>query len=343
MAPAPDGRCVTLGAAAARSLALILGIGCVLALTGCDRAVRTAFALVTDPPPRLPAEREIHDLPYAVPASDGKMELGAGDRRTPDQRLVDDPKHRYDLFLPAVEPGWPVVVFVHGGGWTSGDRDLAFGDFEVYGAIGRRLAMQGIGAAVISYRLQPSVTWREQVEDVAYATAAAADEAAARGADRRRLFVSGHSAGAQLATYAAVRGDLLAAAGVDEVCGVAAISGAGYDLADERTYALGAQRAYYEERFDTGDGWQREASAMTWLDADDPPMLLLFGREEWPSLQYQNRLLADRLGTLGIRYTLRDVRGTGHRRMVVEASDPDEPVLRSLVEFVRSTPCGDAS
>ena len=84
-----------------------------------------------------------------------------------------DPKHRLNLFLPLADSvratPWPVVMFVHGGGWTEGDRDFSFGGEDFYNNVGRYLAGHGIGTAVISYRLPPTTDWRSQVADVAAA------------------------------------------------------------------------------------------------------------------------------------------------------------------------------
>ncbi len=60
-------------------------------------------------------------------------------------------KRQLDLYMPT-GTHWPVVVFVHGGAWTQGDRSLKIGGADVYGNIGRFLASHGTGAAVISYR-----------------------------------------------------------------------------------------------------------------------------------------------------------------------------------------------
>ncbi|HEU0075769.1 MAG TPA: alpha/beta hydrolase fold domain-containing protein [Dehalococcoidia bacterium] len=94
-------------------------------------------------------------------------------------------KHRLDLFLPVGE-GWPLLLFFHGGGWTAGNKAMVVAGADVYGNIGRFLASSGIGAAVVSYRLQPAVTWREQVADVAAAVAWVHDHAASYGGDPSR-------------------------------------------------------------------------------------------------------------------------------------------------------------
>ncbi|MEO6034389.1 MAG: alpha/beta hydrolase [Verrucomicrobiota bacterium] len=110
------------------------------------------------------------------------------------------PKHRLDLFLPAATTtNWPVLVFIHGGNWTEGDKGLRAGGPDVYGNIGRFYAARGIGVAIINYRLQPGANWRDQIDDAACATAWVHSHITEFGGDARRIFVSGHSAGAQLA------------------------------------------------------------------------------------------------------------------------------------------------
>ncbi len=255
----------------------------------------------------------------------------------------DPRKHRLDFF-PAEGAGWPVLVFVHGGGWTAGDKGLEVAGADVYGNIGRFYATEGIGTAVINYRLQPEVSWREQVDDVARAVAWVRESVADHGGDPESLFLMGHSAGAQLAAYVALNPAPLEALGLSPgaICGVVAVSGAGYDLADERTYELGADPAWYEERFragDPGDAWRREASAITWVTAAAPPFLLIHVTNEWKSLHHQNRLLHAALQEAGAESRLLVVQGQGHNRMVLTLSRGGKTPVPEILEFVRSSEC----
>jgi hypothetical protein len=50
---------------------------------------------------------------------------------------ADREKNLLDLFVPKAPAGWPVLVFIHGGGWTSGDKGLRAGGADIYGNIGR--------------------------------------------------------------------------------------------------------------------------------------------------------------------------------------------------------------
>lgn len=251
-------------------------------------------------------------------------------------------KHRLDFYLPEGNH-WPTLIFIHGGGWIEGDKNLAAGGVEIYRNIGTYYASQGLGVAVVNYRLQPEFTWREQVQDVARAVDRVRRLAAERGGDGEAMFLAGHSAGGQLAAYTAVADwpATVAAAGLP-ICGVVAVSGAGYDLADQETYDLGADAAYYEARFatpaepaaDPPEDWQTEASVTSHLDPTDPPFLLFYGGSEYPSLQRQARLLHQRLKDAGASSQLEVVPRQGHRRIVLTLSQGKHAMTSQVLSFI---------
>lgn len=91
----------------------------------------------------------------------------------------------------------PVVVFIHGGGWTVGDLDTYDGQARMHAA--------GAEAVVVSidYRLAPEHPFPAAVDDVWAATQWVAGYAAEIGADAGRLAVAGDSAGGNLAAVVA--------------------------------------------------------------------------------------------------------------------------------------------
>ena len=261
----------------------------------------------------------------------------------------DDHKRQLDLYLPEGE-GWPTVVFVHGGGWTWGDRSQRFGGEDVYGNIGRFLAREGFGAAVISYRLIWDTDWMTQATDVARAVAWVQKNIARRGGDPRKLFVMGHSAGAQLAVRVAVQPQWLAAVDgeSDGICGVVAVSGVGYDLEDRLAEQLDGDHRYLVERFGGSvieDGtpeksaWRAEASVMPAIDADDPPVLSIIADTDYASVQHQARLLDERLLKLRLSAGFVIVPNSDHERIVLGLSRADHPAGEAILRFLRETPC----
>ena len=152
------------------------------------------------------------------------------------------------------------------------------------------------------------------------------------------------TAGAQLAAYVALDPRPLEQLELspDVICGVVPVSGAGYDLADDETYELGAERAWYEERFragDPGDAWLSEASAITYVRPDAPAFLLVHVTNEWVSLQHQNRLLHSALSEAGAESRLLVVKGQGHSRMVLTLSRGDKTPVPEILEFIRESRC----
>ncbi len=254
-----------------------------------------------------------------------------------------DPKRQLDLYLPGGRD-FPTVVFVHGGGWAWGDRTQRFGGADVYRNIGRFLASRGIGVAVIGYRLVWPLDWQSQVGDVARAVAWVQREIPGRGGRADRMFLMGHSAGAQLAARVATDPAWLARehGTIEGICGVAAVSGAGYDLGDIDTYRAGSDPLYFAERFGGSrlDGaWWRDASVVPFLDAVDPPFLIVSATGESRSLRRQSALFHEALGKAGVASTFVTVKGSSHERIILELSRDDKTAGPAVLAFLAETPC----
>jgi len=264
----------------------------------------------------------------------------------PERQIVRDVAYRVaapgethgdklDLYRPT-GTGWPVVVFVHGGNWDSGSRNLRAGGADVYANIGRFLAPRGIGAAVIDYRLQPAVDWRTQVADVREAVRWVHANVASYGGRADRIFLMGHSAGAHLISHVAF--DTLALASI-RPRGVIAVSGAGLDLVDAQTYALGEDPRYYEQRFRGGDAtgaWRSDASPVHHVQRAAPPFLIVYAAGEKRALHRQSQLLAAALDSAGVPQRTVIVPGESHSRIVLTLSRPDRTAAPAVLEFIES-------
>jgi acetyl esterase/lipase len=291
----------------AGAVAMILGA----LFSGCSLVTRAGVALLYEKAD-LPASQIVRDVCYA---------------RLP----CDSPRHTLDLYRPAATK-WPVMIFVHGGNWDSGGKNYRAGGADVYANIGRFYAARGIGVAVVNYRLQPTVDWVSQVDDVRAAVAWARANLEPYGGRTDRIFLAGHSAGAHLASLAALN---TPGAGVR---GVIAVSGAALDLSDERTYELGADRDYYRQRFqgdDRSDEWRQRASPARVARATAPPFLILYASGETKALQRQSQVFHDALAASGANSHLVAIPGESHTRMVLALSHPDKLPAKAILDFVR--------
>lgn len=184
----------------------------------------------------------------------------------PDAQAVFVPARqlRLDVYRPVVggtRPA-PVVVFFHGGSWRSGRP-------EDYRFVGRRLAEAGALAVVADYRKAPLPTFPGFMADAASAVRWARDHAMSYGGDPERVYVLGHSAGAQIAGLLATDGRYLAVDGLvpQDLAGAIGLAGP-YDFVIDRSLA---------PVFGEPAQWPR-AQALAFVDGDEPPFLLIHGR-----------------------------------------------------------------
>jgi arylformamidase len=174
---------------------------------------------------------------------------------------------------------------------------------------------------------------------------------AARGGDPRRVFLMGHSAGAQLALRVAADPRWLTEVGGQpaNICGVIAVSGAGYDLDDPVTRRLDGDKAYYVQRFGGSVtevagkpetiAWRREGSLLPFLDASDPPVLTMIAAGDYPSVHHQMRLADERLRDLGLSKGFVIVPRVNHSRIALELSRGDHVAGPAILEFLRESAC----
>lgn len=111
-----------------------------------------------------------------------------------DERYGEADRHRLDLFVPAGARDLPVLVFVHGGGFVSGDKSMPGSPF--YDNVGLWAARNGFIGVTMTYRLAPDHRWPSGSDDVSQALGHLRRTIAAHGGDASKLFVMGQSAGA---------------------------------------------------------------------------------------------------------------------------------------------------
>lgn len=230
---------------------------------------------------------------------------------------------RLDIYRPEGTAGQaaPTVVFFYGGGWQRGERGQ-------YQFVGRQLARNGVLAIVADYRTWPDAVFPGFVEDGARAVAWVHMHAARYGGDAARLYVAGHSAGAQIAALLGTDPVYLDAHGLSpsQLAGVIGLAGP-YDFE-----ITGRYRAV----FGPPSQWP-QAQAVRHVTGDEPPFLLIHGEDDRVVEARDSRQLAGRLREAGGEATLVMLPGAGHSAPVLGLYDPDRApeVLPAILAFVR--------
>lgn len=237
-----------------------------------------------------------------------------------------DPRNKLDVYQPLDGSGYPVVVFFHGGSWTSGSR-------EDYKFIGEALASQGILTVIAGFRLYPQVRYPDFLVDSAQAVAWVAREAPLYGGDPRRLFVMGHSSGAYNAAMLALDPRWLSSAGLAPTALAGWIGLAGpYDF-------LPMQDPESQPVFNHPD-YPAGSQPIDYVSKSAPPTFLgAAASDDLVDPERNTKQLAEQLDAAGVPVTLRIYSQANHYTLIGAFARPLrglEPVLEDVVEFVHA-------
>jgi acetyl esterase/lipase len=209
-------------------------------------------------------------------------------RVTADIAYGAHPRQQFDLFEPATGSGKrPLVIFVHGGAFVQGHRNRTP---QIYANVLHYFARHGILGINMGYRLAPDATYPEASLDIAAVVSWAHDHAAEIGADPKRIFLMGHSAGGAHAGAYAYDRRIHGKAG-PRLAGLVIVSGRvrAETLPDNPNAEK--VRAYYgsdPSRLENG-------SAVSHVDANSVPTFIAMAQYENPLIDLHCLELANRL------------------------------------------------
>jgi acetyl esterase/lipase len=294
----------------------------------------------------LPLPPPAHELPLPAPhAGDGgvRLLLGVPYAATRGFRPLE-----LDLVLPPDGDGpFPVVVFLHGGGWQLGSRHSAGPGYR--GARPtpfERIAQAGIAVASVDYRLSGEAVWPAQLHDAKAAVRWLRARADDIGIDGDRIAAWGESAGGHLAELlgltigdAELEGDVGITGTSSAVSAVAAwyapsdvaavATDTGLDPTDPTTREsrlLGAPAPEVPER-------AAQASPLTHVAAGAPPFLLLHGAADRFIPPVQSDRLQAALVRAGVEVELEFYEGADH--MWNGSPKAPQQALDRTIDFLR--------
>jgi triacylglycerol lipase len=229
-------------------------------------------------------------------------------------------RHRLDVYRVDGAKMSGVVIYVPGGGFTGGDK-------AAFANIGSYFAKRGLLGITMNYRLAPEVTWPAGALDVDAAVAWAKANAASFGADGRRVFLIGHSAGGSHCATFLFDPEI---GGHEKVAGAALLSGAAYQLPPRMAVTSENIRAYFGD----DDAQVTRRSAVTHVPGTRVPVLLAVAERDPGVLVLPTLALAAAL-------TMRDdrcpplMRLSGHNHFSPPCSlgTSDDELGGALVQF----------
>jgi acetyl esterase/lipase len=276
--------------------------------------VLLAAALLTSP---APAQEVKKNIPYAQPAHERQV---------------------LDIYSPKDAKKLPVVFWIHGGGWQTGDKTSVQAKPQAF-------VDKGFVFVSTNYRLLPDFDMGTIIRDVAKSLAWVHGHVAEYGGDPERIFVMGHSAGAQLAAIVSIDERYLKAEGqsLAFIKGCVPVDGDTFDVpaiietAETRRRVHGQPQAKFghREKFGNDPAKHKDFSAVTHIAKGKgiPPFLIIHVADH-PDTTAQAQRLAAVLKEAEIPVTLYGGKETTHNKINADLGVADDPGTKALFEFV---------
>ena len=232
-----------------------------------------------------------------------------------DQRYGPGAEETLDLFLPAEPGSAPLHVFIHGGYWQLLSKDescFAAPMFQQHGSL----------FAALNYTLAPQQTLTGIVEENRRAITWLYQNADDWGFDRECIYLSGHSAGAQLAMMMLQTDWPKFGLPQDVIKGVCAVSGV-FDLEPVRL-------SYVNEvvRMDTGE--VKRNSPIRHSLTNRCPVILAYGDNETGEFKRQTDEYGSVLQDAGIPVTLSEIADRNHFDVILDLADANSWLSRQV-------------
>jgi arylformamidase len=272
-----------------------------------------AFTLSTE----AQAQEVKRDIPYASPAQERQV---------------------LDIYSPSQAKNRPVVFWIHGGGWQTGDKSSVQIKPQAF-------VDKGFVFVSTNYRLLPSVDMETIVRDIAKSIHWVHDHVTEYGGDPERLYVMGHSAGAQLAALICTDERYLKAEGLSLAIlkGCVPVDGDTYDVpaiietAETRRRVHGLPQATFghREKFGNDPAKHRDFSAVTHVAKGKgiPPFLIMHVADH-PDTSAQAQRLANALKSADVPVKVYGAQESTHNKINADLGLPDNPGTKALFEFV---------
>jgi len=180
----------------------------------------------------------------------------------------------------------PVVIFIHGGYWSEGNKDI-------YGFLGRNFGKKKIVTVIPNYTLSPNGSYDTMAKEVAAAIQWTSDNIEKYNGNPDQIFLMGHSAGGHLIALVGTNPKYLE--NTDMIKGIILNDAAGLDMYSYlKKYPPTKNYNYDVTWTENEDNW-KGASPIYSLSKKAPPFLMFTGTKTYSSIISQNKAFVQKL------------------------------------------------
>jgi acetyl esterase/lipase len=294
-----------------------------------EYASKFETALGLSKPEALPDGLKPEQISYAVPRREF-LDVEFCQLDGPEAKYLS-----YDVYSPLQDTQHPIVVWVHGGGFVSGDKQhplLAVMKPDFF-------LSRGFVFASVNYRLAPQYRFPAQGHDMAAALAHLYDHAEDFGGNPGQIFLIGDSAGAQLVSIVSTNESFLRChkKPLNIIRGTVTLDIGSFDVPSIMD-ALGDKvPKQYHDLFTKDRGDWIAASPMLHVSKGKsiPPMLMIYvaGREHH---ERENHRFANKLKRQGCDAEVFEARDRTHHTLAYNIGVTGDPSTEKIMEFIRS-------
>ncbi|MBU6453508.1 MAG: alpha/beta hydrolase [Cyanobacteria bacterium REEB67] len=246
------------------------------------------------------------------------------------------PLEKLDVYTPKSSQGAaPILMFVHGGGWSKGDKRSAD-----HAEKASNYTANGIVFVGVNYGLAPQVVHPKQVEDIADALLWVKKHATEIGGDPNRIYLMGHSAGAQLVDLLGTNDRFLKSLGLslDDIKGVISLDTASLDLGrrvGDESFETGLVGPMITAAFGSDPKQLADGSPTLNIHAGThyPPFLMYCGSKRTNCVE-QHQTFAETMKRAGGQVIVRQV-PLSHRDINRQSGQADSEIFQAALKMVK--------
>jgi acetyl esterase/lipase len=223
----------------------------------------------------------------------------------------NQPHQLLDIYQPDAPGNYPVIVYIHGGGWNSGNKEL-------YALVAQKLVPYDVVVVVPRYQLYPDATYAQMQDDVSTALAWSVNNIAQYNGDPTRIVFGGQSAGAHLSAMTVFDQSVLATHNLTSsaICAYYGISGV-YDITTQYQFERDNGRtAPVMTAVMGGESAFAATSPMNYAHSDIPRVLLIHGDQDETVPLQMSRDFYQALKSVNATVSLQIYPGRGHSELL---------------------------
>ncbi len=254
-------------------------------------------------------------------------------------------KHLLDIYLPAQGANFPLVIWIHGGGWRTGDK---YADMGYMKSTLKNLIDNGYAVASIDYSQSTSKTFPTQIQECNQAINFLTENIAKYKLDKSRFALMGFSAGGHLASLLALslndsvkeflpngKSISFKIKAVVDFYGPSDLLSLSLIRYETDSTKLEGISIFLGGSVMTRPDVAKRASPVEYIDKNDPPFLIIHGEKDDQVPVTQSKILHSFLIRAGVKSKIKVVKDAPHYGVMFDSDSVQNEVFNFLKTNLR--------